>query len=123
SIELGGGKHVKLARVGLQWKWERSWLKSDGMHLTGYWDATLAQWRGSRYRGQAGVSQNMTVIGITPVFRYEKESGKGVYLEAGIGAHLMSELYDNGGRQLSTAFQFGDHLAVGYVFNSGLDLK
>lgn len=123
SIEFGTGDHTKLARVGLQWKWDSSWWKSNGTHLTGYWDATLAHWRGNRYGNRRGAIQSLTVIGLTPVFRFEKESGKGAYLEAGIGAHLMSGLYDNGGQQLSTAFQFGDHLAVGYVFDGGLDLK
>ena len=123
SLELGTGAHTRLARFGLQWKWEQSWWKSGGTHLTGYWDATLAYWRGNRYQNVPGARQSITAIGITPVFRFEKVSGKGTYVEAGVGAHLLSHLYDNGGRRLSTRFQFGDHIAVGYVFDNGLDLK
>jgi len=35
---------------------------------------------------------------------------------------LLSELYDNNDRKLSTAFQFGDHVGIGYVFQNNLDL-
>lgn len=123
SIELGTGNQTKILRLGLQWKWERTWWRSNGTHLGGYWDATIAQWRGDRFRNIPGANQRITSVGITPVFRFQKDSGKGPYAEAGVGMHLLSELYDNDDRQLSTRFQFGDHVAVGYVFTGGLDLK
>ncbi len=34
----------------------------------------------------------------------------------------VSELYNNDNNKLSTAFQFGDHLGAGYVFNNGWEL-
>jgi lipid A 3-O-deacylase len=30
-----------------------------------------------------------------------------------------SHVYNNNGRAFSTAFQFGDHIGVGYVFSNG----
>ena len=123
SVEFGAGSNVKMLRLGMQWKWDRQWWRSNGSHLGGYWDATIAQWRGIRFQNMPGATQSITSIGITPVLRLQKDSGKGLYAEAGIGVHLLSELYDNGGRQLSTRFQFGDHLAIGYVFRNDLDLK
>lgn len=123
SFEAGGGEDVKMVRLGMQWKWERQWWRSNGTHVGGYWDASIAQWRGDRFRNIPGATQNITAIGITPVFRFQKDSGKGLYAEAGIGLNLLSDLYDNSGRQLSTRFEFGDHIAVGYVFNNNLDLK
>ena len=51
----------------------------------------------------------------------ERQSRRLVW-RGGIGTHLLSELYDNGGRQLSTAFQFGDHIGVGYVTADGMDI-
>lgn len=121
SLEAGTGDKVQMVRGGIQWDWQKRWWQSNGTHIGGYWDATLAQWRGTRFENR-DARQNITVIGITPVLRFQRDTLKGVYAEAGIGAHLMSELYDNNGDRLSTSFQFGDHVAVGYVFNNNLDL-
>jgi hypothetical protein len=68
------------------------------------------------------VRQNLVDIGLTPVFRYRRDDRRGLYGEVGIGIHHLSGHYDNGGEQLSTRFQFGDHLGAGYVFDNGLDL-
>jgi lipid A 3-O-deacylase len=122
SIEFGTGDKTKMVRVGAQWKWDKQWWQSNGTNIGGYWDATLAQWRSNRFQNIPGNSQNITIIGITPVFRFQNDSQKGFYAEAGIGAHLLSELYDNAGRKLSTRFQFGDHVGVGYVFGNNFDL-
>ena len=121
SLEFATGNKTQILRVGAQWKWDRKWWQSNGTHLGGYWDATLAQWRGTRYQN-TDATQNITDIGLTPVFRFQSDTLKGWYGEAGIGAHLLSKLYDNNGRRLSTAFEFGDHIGIGYVFANSLDL-
>ena len=59
--------------------------------------------------------QNLAVVGLTPVLRYQRDDKLGWYVEGGIGANLFSELYDNNDDKLSTAFQFGDHVGIGYV--------
>ena len=123
SVEFGSGENTKMVRVGAQWKWEKAWWPSNGRHIGGYWDATLAQWRGNRYQNMPGSTQSITAIGLTPVFRFQNDSLLGFYAEAGIGVHLLSELYDNNDRQLSTKFQFGDHIAVGYVFKNSADVR
>jgi lipid A 3-O-deacylase len=122
SFEVGNGNETKMVRVGAQWRWESQWWKSNGTHIGGYWDLTFSQWRGDQFQNVPGNTQNIAVIGITPVFRLQNNSVKGLYTEAGIGANLLSELYDNNGRKLSTAFQFGDHLGIGYIFQNNLDL-
>jgi lipid A 3-O-deacylase len=123
SLEAAAGKHhTQLVRAAAQWNWDKKWFDSNGTHLSGYWDASVAVWRGNRHRGVEGDKQHIVDIGFTPVFRFERSSKKGLYAEAGIGLHLFSELYDNDGRRLSTAFQFGDHIGAGYVFDNGLDL-
>lgn len=122
SIEFGTGNKTKLARVGMQWEWEKKWWQSNGSHIGGYWDLTLARWHGTQFKNIPGDTQNITDIGITPVFRFQRDDQKGPYLEAGIGAHYLSDLYNNNGRRLSTRFEFGDHLGVGYVFQNNLDL-
>lgn len=123
SVEFGTGDKTKMLRLGAQWKWDKTWWRSNGTHLGGYWDATISQWRGNRFRNIPGDTQNITSVGITPVFRFQNDSLKGLYAEAGIGAYLLSELYDNNDQQLSTRYQFGDHIGVGYVFANNADIS
>lgn len=111
-----------MLRLGAQWKWERQWLRSSSAHVGGYWNATISHWRGSRFQNTAGRTQSISSIGITPVFRWQDNTGKGLYAEAGIGLRLLSALYDNAGKRLSTRLQFGDHLALGYVFQNSIDV-
>jgi lipid A 3-O-deacylase len=118
SFEAGAGAKVQMVRLGAQSDWNRSWFAANGRHLSGYWDASLAQWRGNAYRNVPGQHQNITVVGLTPVFRYQRDDNKGLYLEGGIGVHLFSQLYNNDDNQLSTAFQFGDHIGLGYVLDN-----
>jgi lipid A 3-O-deacylase len=122
SFEFATGNQTQMVRLGTQWQWARHWKFSNGAHIGGYWDLSLAQWRGKRYQNIAGQKQNITSIGITPVFRFQYETLKGFYAEAGIGAHYLSGLYNNNDSQLSTRFQFGDHIGVGYMFENSLDL-
>jgi lipid A 3-O-deacylase len=122
SAEYAAGNRTQAARVGAQWKWQRSWWNSNGTHIGGYWDADIARWHGTRNQNIPDKVQNLWEIGVTPVFRFERDTGLGPYAEAGIGAHLLSANYNNNGRQLSTHFEFGDHIGVGYVFSNRLDL-
>ena len=122
SIEYLTNPQAKQIRAGLQWDWNRRWLESDKAYLGGYWDLTLAEWREEKYQNVTGASKNFADIGLTPVLRFQGLNGTGFYAELGIGAHLFSDLYDNDGRQLSTRFEFGDHIGVGYVFGNKIDL-
>ena len=123
SLEYGDGDKTKMVRIGAQWKWNKQWWQSNGTHIGGYWDLTLAQWRGSHSQKISGNTQNLAAVGIMPVFRFQNDKQKGFYVEAGVGAYLLSDHYDNNGKQLSTHFQFGDHLSAGYVFLNNLDLS
>lgn len=122
SLELGGGAKVKMVRVAVQKDWDKRWFASNGYHLGGYWDANFAYWRGSRYKNVEGQDQDIAVVGVTPVFRYQRDDKLGWYAEGGIGVSLFSELYNNDDNRLSTAFQFADHIGAGYVFNNKWDL-
>lgn len=122
SLELAVGEKVQMLRLGAQWDWESRWFQSNGSHIGGYWDLSLAQWRGTQYQNIPGETQHITSVGLTPVFRFQQDSKKGFYGEAGIGLHLLSDLYDNDNRHLSTRLQFGDHVGIGYVFDNKLDL-
>jgi lipid A 3-O-deacylase len=124
SLEVGGGDKVQMVRIAAQKDWNQHWFaSSNGYHLSGYWDANLAQWRGNAYRGVNGQHEDITVIGLTPVFRYERDDKLGLYGEGGIGVSLFSKLYDNADNRLSTAFEFADHIGVGYVLDNKWDLS
>jgi lipid A 3-O-deacylase len=122
SFEFGTGPKVRLARLAVQKNWDRQWFASNGRHLSGYWDVSAAYWRGTAYRNVPGQHQNLAVVGFTPVFRYQRDDRLGWYVEGGVGANLFSELYNNDDNRLSTAFQFGDHVGVGYVTANKWDL-
>ncbi|MGJ9420513.1 acyloxyacyl hydrolase [Massilia sp. CMS3.1] len=122
SFEFGTGPKVRLGRLAVQKDWDSQWFASNGRHLSGYWDLSAAWWRSTSYRNVPGQHQNLAVVGITPVLRYQRDDKLGWYAEAGIGANLFSELYNNDGNRLSTAFQFGDHLGIGYVTPTKWDL-
>ena len=75
-----------------------------------------------RYRNVPGWEKGLWDVGFTPVFRFQNDNKKGIYYEAGIGVHLLSSLYKNDSRELSTAFQFGDHIGIGYVMQNNWEV-
>lgn len=122
SLEFGTTSKARIVRLGLQSQWDKKWFASNGTHVSGYWDLSLAQWRGSAYRGIHGDDLDITNIGFTPVFRFQADNKLGWYAEGGIGLNLLSKRYDNDNKQLSTNFQFGDHIGAGYVLANGWDV-
>ncbi len=123
AVEVGSGSKVQMVRISAQSNWDRKWFVSNNYHLSGYWDANLGQWRGNKYQNRSGEHQNITVIGLTPVFRYERADKLGWFGEAGIGVSLFSQLYDNDDNRLSTAFQFADHIGAGYALPNKWELS
>jgi hypothetical protein len=121
TLEFGAGNSTQFVRGSLQWKFQRALYESESIAIKGYWDLSLAQWRGNRYQDQPGEHQNLTDIGITPMFRFQHPGSK-FYGEAGIGAHVLSGLYDNNGRKLSTAIEFGSQLGIGYNLSPRADV-
>ena len=122
SVEVGAGEKVQLLRLGAQWDWKDvAWWQSNGTHIGGYWDLSVAEWQENKYNN-TNTQKRLTNIGFTPVFRFQRDDKRGFYVEGGVGINLFSELYNNNGKQLSTAFQFGDHVGGGYVFANGVDV-
>ncbi|MEW6677351.1 MAG: acyloxyacyl hydrolase [Pseudomonadota bacterium] len=113
TIELGSGDNsTDLVRVHAKWNWDKKWFEAGNWHLTGYWEATLGRWSG----GGSG-AKDLWDVGITPVFRLQPNGSKtGLYLEGGIGAHLLSGTRINDSRAFGSSFQFGDHVGLGATF-------
>ena len=122
SLEIGAARKVGMLRAGLQSNWDQRWFASNGTHLGGYWNASLAQWRGTAFHDVGGQHEYITIVGFTPVFRLQSDDRKGWYADGGIGINLMSRLYNNNDDFLSTAFEFNDQLGAGYVFTRGWDV-
>lgn len=122
SLELGTTSKARIVRLGVQSPWEKKWFASNGTHLSGYWDVSLAQWRMTAHRNIPGEKQHITNLGVTPVFRFQADDKLGWYAEGGIGLNLLSKRYNNDGRELSTHLQFGDHIGTGYVFANRWDV-
>lgn len=106
------GAGTEMARIALQWDWDRRWFESKVGHVGGFWDVGVGYWRRDAVPGQNG---DLFEIGLTPVFRLEPNDLRGAYVEAGVGAHLLSQT-SLGNKRYSTRFQFGSHLGVGYRF-------
>jgi lipid A 3-O-deacylase len=123
-VEYGSATNLKMVRLGAtkDFKPEWTWFDSNGSHVAGYWDASAGYWEARQWESVPGNKKHLYDVGFTPVFRLEKTNKKGFYLEGGIGAHVLSSVYYNSRKHLSTAFQFGDHIAVGYVFDNNWDI-
>ena len=84
-----------MVRASVQQAWGAPMWQSNGTHIAPHWDFSVYQWRGNAYQNVPGEHQNITAIGLTPTFRFQRDSARGSYAEAAIGYHLLSELYDN----------------------------
>ena len=107
SVEKGNGtRGVRLSwRLGAQWQQPVRWLPSERWSL--YWDASFGEWQSE--------SGSVSDFGITPTFRYSPLEHP-LYVDGGIGIHWLSDTKIAPLVELSTRFQFGDHIGVGYRF-------
>ena len=122
SAEVASGNKSQIYRVGAQWNMDGALARSATSEIWGFWDATAAVWRENKFQNVEGATDNFIDLGFTPTGRWQQLNHQGAYLEAGLGPHLNSKVYDNNHRALSTHLQFGTALGVGYVMPGGLDL-
>lgn len=114
--QLGTVRSTRSASVGATWDWSPSWSFGPG-HLGGYWEASAALWS---YRAIEGDRKELAQLSAKPVFRYSFDGAASPwFVEAGVGLTLTSRVYHTERKQFSTAFNFGDHLAVGRSFGEG----
>lgn len=101
---------------GATWDW--SWRRDTRIgRLGGYWEASFGRWNSD---GPQGGHAWVTQVGLTPVLRLYPESWGGRwFVEGGIGANLLLPIYRSSTKRFSTAFNFGDHVAVGRRFGQG----
>ena len=104
SVELGSGdRDVSLARVGVHSYYALQKLAPHNVHVL--LEASLGYW--------ATDEGPIWDIAMTPVFRYARSRTSGPYLEGAIGLHFLTDTHIKPDVNLSTHFQFGDHIGVG----------
>src|ERR1051325_6345202 len=108
SFETGrGSREVDMWRVGAQWAAHPQWMEGSRWHL--YWDLAAGGWH-----GDAGTVHD---LGLTPGFRFAPHP-RGPYFEGAVGFHLLSDEHISRRLNFSTHFQFGDHVGIGYRFET-----
>lgn len=109
--QLGRARETTTVTLGLQWNWDRRWRLGERALVTAYSEVSLGHWRADQGGGRAVVTQ----VGFTPAFRYWP-SGQDVgwFVEGAVGVNVLTPVYRTKEKRFSTAFNFGDHVAVGY---------
>lgn len=111
AIELGeGDESTKMLRGALRWNWTKQWDIGANWTVGGFWEVGLGYWNGGGRE-----AKDLMDIGVTPVFRFSPR-GSNFFLEAAIGAHLLSETRINRKREFGSSFNFGDHIGFGGIF-------
>ncbi|WP_301804064.1 acyloxyacyl hydrolase [Variovorax ginsengisoli] len=95
----------------MPWSWRGS--PAPGGPLSFYWDFFLSQWRAPLPPNGAD-KRSYTQLGAIANWRWRFNQGESPwFVEAGIGATVMDQLYRTPDREFSTAFQFTEQLGVG----------
>ena len=113
-VQGGDGDHTRTMTIGFDW--DLPWRSELGSgELSSYFEASLGRW----WISENGLRSSpwITQIGLTPVLRYRFGTGRPRWFtELGIGPNVLSPILQDHDRRFSTAFNFGDHLALGRSF-------
>ena len=115
-VQAGAADHVDTVSLGAIWPlpWQRD--VSFGRLATSI-EASLGQWQ---THGQRHDTRPFAQFGFTPSLRFYPDAlGGNWFGEAGIGANVIAPAYHTDGKRFSTAFNFGDHVAIGREFGTG----
>ncbi|MEO7150865.1 MAG: acyloxyacyl hydrolase [Burkholderiaceae bacterium] len=109
--QVGRAADTRSVAVGAGWDWRwRVGLGARGL-VTGAHDISIGHWQSDVGADRHGVTQ----LGITPSLRYwPTGETRRWFVEAGIGAHLLTPVYRTHDKTFSTRFNFGDHVGLGY---------
>ncbi len=114
---VGGVGQDRVSKLGVIAAWERAEPLWQGVEwqLKLRHEVEVARWNAPR-------GKDLFEAGYSPVFRFQRPMGVGgsskVYVEAAIGARLMSGRDLAPFRRFSTAFQFSDVLGTGVIWGS-----
>ena len=103
---------LTLTQLSLQKEIKAFHRGEEGWCLRGCWDLGLGCWKNNSSRR---TNKDLADVGLTPILRLEHQGASSVtpYVEAGVGAHLLSHTSVSDFRRFGSAFEFGDHLGAG----------
>ena len=113
-VQVGGYHLVESYAIGIGIPVRVEWL-TDSPQLSARIDVEIAAWH-PHAQGVPGEIRDATQFGVTPYLRYSPRFCEGCYVEAGIGLQFVVPAYHDRDKQFSTAFNFGDALAIGKVW-------
>lgn len=117
SVFVQGGRigATYAATVGATWESPWRWSLGSGV-LAIYGELSASEWS---YPTSNDGRRHLTQLAAVPVFRFRGDAGASPwFVEAAVGLSVTDHLYDDGRKQFSTAFNFADHLGVGYDFGA-----
>ncbi|MDW3684343.1 acyloxyacyl hydrolase [Cupriavidus sp. CV2] len=114
GVSLGVAPESSLARIEARWDLRQDlWSSATrSVRLRLGLEASAGAW--DPHGGSSGA---MGDIGLTPVFRLQGAGPAALFADFGIGAHLLSRTRISNSTVFSSAFQFGDRIAIGYHFD------
>ncbi len=117
GVDITGGQGHSVAVSGLALHWN-ALCQCAALTDLGFQTRLVAEV--AYWHAQVHPTDNGSLVdtSVTPVLRWLGPDMASVqpYLEAGIGAHLLSHTRINNNRVLSTAFQFGENAGTGIAF-------
>lgn len=118
GVSAGAGNDAAMARLEARWDLKQDlWAtSSQSVRLRLGFEVSGGVWNPHGSGGNA-----LGDLGLTPILRLQGAGRSGVFAEAGVGVHVLSRTRLSDDKVFSTAFQFGDRVAVGYRFGDTLD--
>lgn len=112
--QRGTGEEVEAFTIGVLRNLPVSWL---GERAKLYGELSLSRWEARPHSPTD--TGTLVQLGLKPVLRYVLIRGSvPTFAEFGIGLTVTSEVYRKSERKFSSAFNFGDHLAIGWAFGA-----
>jgi len=120
SVELGHGNHTEMVSLSLTREWSEPIYELDGWTIGGYWDLGASFWNP---HSKDGGNHQVADLSFTPVFRITQKVRTSIapFAEAAVGASVMSTHNVWRGHNMSSNFQFADHVAAGVSFGNKLE--
>ena len=113
AVEVGYGQDVRVQSLEFDFDCPTCRLAAPE-HTSLAWEFAAQAMQGHRPNE---ANDNLFALGAMPLVRYSwPERNGGIFVEDGVGVHLVSHTRLYNERELSTAFQFGELLGVGLRF-------
>lgn len=116
TFAAGSADGADLVRAGLVAFADEAWLERGALRLGHNVEFAASLWRVAQ---DGGSRRSLHALSVIPALRLSPSGGGWrvrPFAEVGVGANLLSRTVDNDNAQLSTRFEFSEHLGVGLRF-------